>query len=137
MAVQPETLENQERSLDLKDRAVECGEPRGRRTRPGASAELEALRRRVAEAKNSEPFPAYRHSLDCYRSGWAAAVEKIETTSETTPERVRSSASAELEALRRRLAEAQAAEPLPAYRYCLDCYRSGWAAAVEKIQGGD
>ena len=81
----PESLDNQERDLNLTNR-----DPKGsdkvrdvigqmKNAKPSAEEELQALRHRIATARATDPTKdAPQHCTDCYTRGWAAALQSLE-----------------------------------------------------------
>jgi hypothetical protein len=77
MAVRPETLDNQERGLELTTREDADGKA-GRRREDPAVGELKALRERIAAVLAAEPKDEAPHCSDCFRRGWKAGLRGLE-----------------------------------------------------------
>lgn len=87
MAVRPETLETPERGIALETRQEGQGDTR---RGPGPTAELRALRERIAAVRAQKHGPMEPEAMaairaqcrDCaskgFGAGWAAALEAIE-----------------------------------------------------------
>jgi len=78
MAVRPEILDNQERTLALSTR--EGPPPQRSKREDDTPAELNVLRERIAVAKITAPQSkdTQPHCGDCFRRGWAAALRVVE-----------------------------------------------------------
>lgn len=123
MSVKPETLDNQERGMDLSSRE-------GKSPKKGeeAAVDLQDLRARIAAAVI--PKDTVSVCGDCFRRGWVATLSEIED-SPANPDSV-----SELRAMRGRIAAVKARTPKDRAPHEGESYRRGWAAAVAAMDGG-
>lgn len=84
MAVRPENLDNHEKDQALENRdpigaeKVRADIQRVKKGGPSAEAELDALRRRLADVKSSPPEDEAPHCSDCFQRGVRAALRAVE-----------------------------------------------------------